>query len=295
MTNKTAIGNKAAVFILLGQSNAAGHWTYMPEEDKILTPMKNVFGLSRELNQSYDKDALYWSGYVSGGMNLAETHDHTFSVANCIAKQWQTAIDGGQSLPDLYIVQIAIGSQGVTSKHMWYPEKERILIPGELGTANIALFSYTLHFLSMLKESLAARGKTEISFRIDWRGGEQDAFADRSELETSLKSIYKTLFNGFYEAIGEKVPTYLHRLLCKDIYEKYYSELEAPDKMRFINGVFDKLAAEEEPVEVFDMSKCPHFDANALGYGIFGEDLIHYTRESNEWAASEIMKYFTSI
>jgi hypothetical protein len=35
--------NKAAVFILLGQSNAVGHALPMCEKDKILIPMKNVF------------------------------------------------------------------------------------------------------------------------------------------------------------------------------------------------------------------------------------------------------------
>ena len=43
---------KAAVFILLGQSNAVGHAIPMAEEDVISTPLKNVFGLSREKNQS---------------------------------------------------------------------------------------------------------------------------------------------------------------------------------------------------------------------------------------------------
>ena len=34
-------------FILLGQSNAAGHGVPMKEEDKVHLPMKNVFGLPR--------------------------------------------------------------------------------------------------------------------------------------------------------------------------------------------------------------------------------------------------------
>ena len=71
----------AAVFLLFGQSNAVGHILPMREADKILEPMKNVFGLSRRLNQSFDIGELRWTGYTSFDMNLAETQDHTYSVA----------------------------------------------------------------------------------------------------------------------------------------------------------------------------------------------------------------------
>ena len=77
---------EAAVFILLGQSNAVGHGVPMDEADKIKEPLRNVFGLSRVHNQSYCNDKLIWSGYTSGGMNLAEEQDDTYSVANCLAR-----------------------------------------------------------------------------------------------------------------------------------------------------------------------------------------------------------------
>ena len=76
---------KKAVFILLGQSNAVGHGIPMREEDKIIKPMKNVFGLCRDFNQSFDNTELQWSGYTSFGMNLAEEQDNTYSLANCSA------------------------------------------------------------------------------------------------------------------------------------------------------------------------------------------------------------------
>ncbi len=117
----------AAVFILLGQSNAVGHALPMREEDKIIAPMKNVFGLSRELNQDFKNKELRWSGYTSFGMNLAEEQDNTYSVANCFARMWQDEIDAEnkQNLPDLYIVHIAIGAQGVTDRYMWNPNYEK--------------------------------------------------------------------------------------------------------------------------------------------------------------------------
>ena len=86
---------KAAVFILLGQSNAVGHGVPMEEKDKIKAPLKNVFGLSRKDNQSFGNEKLLWSGYLSAGMNLAEEQDDTYSVANCLASLWQKHIDEG--------------------------------------------------------------------------------------------------------------------------------------------------------------------------------------------------------
>jgi hypothetical protein len=99
---------KAAVFIMLGQSNAVGHGIPMEEKDIIKTPLNNVFGLSREYNQSFDNKELRWSGYTSFGMNLAEEQDNTYSVANCLATLWQNHINEGNknNLPDLYIIQI---------------------------------------------------------------------------------------------------------------------------------------------------------------------------------------------
>ncbi|MDW7656476.1 MAG: hypothetical protein SCM11_04795, partial [Bacillota bacterium] len=91
----------AAVLIILGQSNAHGHGLIMNEEDKIRQPMKNVFGLSREHNQSFDLTDVTWSGYQSSGMNLGETQDHTYCIASEMAKMWQQEIDKGnqQRLP----------------------------------------------------------------------------------------------------------------------------------------------------------------------------------------------------
>ena len=84
---------KAAVFIILGQSNAVGHALPMKEEDKIPSPLKNVFGLDRKDNQSFDNKALVWSGYTSFGMNLAEEQDNTYSVTNCLARVPQCMSD----------------------------------------------------------------------------------------------------------------------------------------------------------------------------------------------------------
>ena len=108
--------NTAAVFIMLGQSNATGHALPMRKEDVIGTPMTHVFGLRRDPNQSFDIDRLVWSGWTSADTNLGETQDNTYSVPNCLAAAWESAVDAGADLPDLYIVHVSIGAQGVTKK-----------------------------------------------------------------------------------------------------------------------------------------------------------------------------------
>ena len=155
---------KAAVFILLGQSNAVGHGISMKEEEQIHVPMKNVFGLHREQNQSFHNAALRWQGYTSCGMNLAEQQDETWSVANCLAREWQAHIDAGNAagLPDLYIVHIAIGAQGVTEEYMWHPAREEKLIPGKLGEVDISLFPYCRHIFSLLDASFRELEKVKI-------------------------------------------------------------------------------------------------------------------------------------
>ena len=97
---------KAVIFVILGQSNAVGHALKMTEDDKVTTPMSHVWGLHRDQNQKLDLQKLQWSGYTTDGMNLGETQDHTYSIANCLAKNWQAHIDAGneKNLPDLYII-----------------------------------------------------------------------------------------------------------------------------------------------------------------------------------------------
>jgi hypothetical protein len=148
----------------------------MKEEDKILSPLKNVFGLARKDNQSFDNKELIWSGYTSFGMNLAEEQDNSYSIPNCLAALWQKHIDDGNELklPDLYIIQIAIGAQGVSEKYMWHPDREKKLIPGKLADVDISLFPFSEHVFSLLDEGLKRKDLDYEIIGLHWRGGEND-------------------------------------------------------------------------------------------------------------------------
>lgn len=282
---------KAAVFILLGQSNAVGHGIPMREEDKLLTPLTNVFGLSREKNQRLDLDALAWSGYTSFGMNLAEEQDNTYSVANCLAASWQKQIDGGTQLPDLYIVQIAIGAQGVTDGYMWHPDRAPQLTPGKLGKVDISLFPFTARVLSLLDKSFAARGLDYEIIGLHWRGGENDVSATQEHLREHLEKIYCRIFDEFDRLLGTP-PTVLHRLVCPDRMRDTDPTGGKLERMHYINEVFDKMVAQRPNFSIFDARKAPQFIPNVRGNGLFIADAVHFTPEVNTFVAEEILESY---
>lgn len=282
---------KVQVFILLGQSNAVGHNLPMMEEDKIIEPLKNVFGLRREANQSYNIKELLWSGYTGDGMNLGETQDHTYSVANCLARKWQNEIDYGISLPNLYIVHIAIGAQGVTKKYMWNPDKAQILKPGKLFEADISLYSFTCHILSLIKNSFEKQGLQYEILGLHWRGGEEEINEPVEELRKELKSIYKEIFGGMWDALGEAVPTVLHNIVIDDYVQKQ-SNSNAKNSMDYINIVFRELSEEYGNISLSDIRKSPFYHPLEKGYGLFQDDFVHYTKDVNEWVAEEIVKTY---
>jgi hypothetical protein len=286
------MGNKVAIFMLFGQSNAVGHAMPMKEEDIIKEPLNNVWGLYREPNQSFDTEKLKFSHYTSFGMNLAETQDNTYSVANQLARLWQKEIDNGNEadLPDLYVIQIAIGSQGLYD--MWNMNRPRKLIPGKLGDVDISLYPYTCHILKLLREHLDRCELESVFVGLHWRGGEQETRRESDFLRANLKDDYKKFFKGLRSAIGYNVPVTLHRMPFVDVMKKEDPTGVHLDNMNYINQVFDELAQEQELTTTFEPTLCPFYGKYAWDKNIFRWDLIHYTGELNMWVAEEILKEF---
>ena len=276
---------KVAVFMLFGQSNATGHGIPMREEDYISEPMKNVWGLNRDPNQSFDSDHLEFTGYTSHGMNLAETQDNTYSVANCLARLWQDAIDGGETLPDLYVIQISIGSQGVYD--MWWPDREKKLIPGVHGTADISMYPLTVHVLELMKRHFDQNGIEPDFIGMHWRGGEQEVRRPIPELEGKLKATYLRIFNGMREAMGHEFPIVLHLMPYVEVFTKEGNV----DTMHYINGLFEELAREMPKTTLFDPRRAPWYGEP---YVFYRWDLIHYSEKTNRWVAEQIFEEYKS-
>lgn len=281
---------KAAVFILLGQSNAVGHGVPMAEEDIISTPLKNVYGLSREKNQSFENDRLYWDNYVSAGMNLAEEQDNTYSVANQLASLWQKHIDAGNKagLGDFYIIQIAIGAQGVTEGYMWNPAYPHKMIPGKLGTVDISLFEFSSHIFSLLDGSFRERNIDYEIIGLHWRGGENDTTAETDGLFGILEKTYTEIFDEFCARLNCP-PIYLHRLIVKDRCFDLDPTGEMYLRMGLINAVFEKLCEIYPNVSMFDIRKSSLYREAERGNGVFIDDAVHFTPEANLYVAQKIL------
>lgn len=275
----------AAVFILMGQSNAVCFATSMTEEDKIREPLKNVFGLDRKYNLSYDNQELTWSGYTSHGTILGEGNDHTYSVANCLARLWQQQIDQNMDLPDLYIIHIAIGAQGVTKDYMWYPKREKKLIPGPLGTVDISLYPLAIHIFSLLDDSFQKLEKDYEILGLHWRGGEEDTCSTEEELKHTLLGIYERMFQGFYESLKTTPPLTLHRIICAERMMDLDPSGKSLKNMHYIDEIFQKLEQDHENISVFDICQAPHYTTDTRQHGIFVEDAVHYTPRTNQWVA----------
>ena len=289
MTKKT----DAAVFLLFGQSNAVGHILPMREEDYILQPLKNVFGLSRALNQSFDVESLRWTGYTSHDMNLAETQDHTYSVANCLARLWQDQVDGGAALPDLYIIQIAIGAQGITEQFMWYPHREEKLIPGPLGTVDISMYPFSLRILSALEESFARLGKTYEIMGLHWLGGAEEMIVPIAELSPVLDDLYRQFFRDMRAAAGRDFPIWLYKLEYPDRAMDLDPSGNYLKQMYFINATFEYLSRTCEHVHIFDNRQIPFYDPHIRGNGLYQAcDVVHHTQKTNRWIARWILEAY---
>ena len=275
------MGTKAAVLYVSGQSNAHAHAQAMASEDRITEPLKNVFSLDRDPNQSFDITDVVWSGFTTEGKNLGETQDHTYSLASFLAKRWQAAIDAGQKLPDLYIVQISIGSQGIING-MWNPDKERVLKPGKLGVADIALFDLARHIYPLVRRNLEVAGKEPVAIGWHWLGCEQEVWNEVFRRE-DLQERYDAFFDAMMEAIGMPCPLYLYQLNIQEFCRKYQIDEAAVD---LINAAMQKQCERFPDTTFVTMDQCPRWDPEEIRKGIYAPDGGHYLAKTQEWFAA---------
>lgn len=275
--------NSAPLLIVLGQSNAHAHATKLPENEIIETPLKNVWGLSREYNQAYGLDDVTWTGFTSGGMNLGETQDHTCCVANLFAKKWQDAIDNGADLPDLYVIQISVGAQGVAEfemhgNNMWWPFRPLILKPGPLGVCDISLYPLTTEILSLATMNLTMQGKKPQVIGLHWNQWETETHTGSKALNDA-KANFENLFWGLFTALGsdktgKNIPFYLYRALT----ENYESS-----RIERMNAVLDGFRDSLANCRIMDPRESELYNDTPKTHGIFMADGIHYTPETNRY------------
>lgn len=269
-----------AVLFISGQSNAHAHGQVMKACDRIVNPLANVFSLDRNQNQSLSIDDVVWSGFTTEGKNLGESQDNTYSLAYFFAKLWQEAIDRGKNLPNLYIIQISIGSQGIVNG-MWNPDKEKIMIPGALGKVDISLFPWALQVNRLAMLNLKRAGNNPIVIGWHWLGSEQDVWNNTFEC-SDFQQRYNYFFDSMLQAIGEPCPLFLYKLYLQKFCEKNSISLHAIDT---VNEALLQQCNRHKDVTVIEAAQCSYWDVNNPHFGIFAEDDAHYLAKVQRWFA----------
>ena len=280
----------APILLVFGQSNAHGHHLPMAPEDRIRTPLANVLGLRQPENQSYRLADAVWSPYTSDGTNLGEIQDHTYCMPNFFAKKWQERCAAAH-LPDLSIIRISIGAQGVTKPYMWNPEYPQILTPGALGTVRIALFPMACQILRCAVSGFRRAGKVHRILALHWIGGEEETGAPPEEL-LGLEALYRRIFTGFFEAAETPFPIRFYKILSR---RRSLAMGEPPENIDGINRVFHHLAGSLPGSGMISAEDFPGWDPQDPQCGIFQPDGVHYTRAVQEWFAQEAFRQITDI
>ena len=278
---KWEMKNDVPVLIVCGQSNAHGHGTRLATHEMIMEPLRNVWGLDREKNQAYGLSQVVWNGFTSYGMNLGEVQDHTCCLATEFARSWQACIDEGMELPDLYIIQMSIGGQGIAKyekgdHNMWYPNRPHIIRNGVLGQVDISLYPLAMEILPLAMQSIKNQAYTPRVIGFHWNQWETEVDTGGIAVEEARQN-YKILFDGFRKAIGQSFPIYLYRPLS-DVYNN-------PEGVESITRLFNELIQENNYMKMVDVSQSELFDASRLDKGIFQNDLVHYTAKVQRWFA----------
>ncbi|MBQ5356299.1 MAG: hypothetical protein IIU08_10565 [Clostridia bacterium] len=280
----------APVLLVFGQSNAHASGVKLGEEEKIRVPLKHVKVLPRIPNQAFSPAPVVWEGYVSAGTNLGETQDDTACLPTAYARLWEDAAEEGEKtgrpLPDLYIIRISVGAQGVAEGYMWNPDYPRRLIPGERGTADIALYPLSLDVIRRAYCDLRARGLDPLTLGLHWLGTEEETGIPEEKF-AGLADLHRKLIRGWREAAGCRVPVYLYLIRST---ERSLSIGEDPANIARINAVFTELAAEDGDTETVDPRDCPLYDpAVPFTNGIYAEDGNHLGAQTHRWFAESAL------
>ncbi|MFE2728220.1 discoidin domain-containing protein [Kitasatospora sp. NPDC059327] len=208
--------NDAPVLIVLGQSNAEG-WGASVQDPADLQQCKsftNVQGLNQTNNRVVGATSAKWSPYSCKGNNLGEEHGTAgvpnYNVATATALRWQRAIDKGTKLPDLNVIHIAWGSQGIQQndtiwgKALWWPERD----PSDVES----LFPLAMNTITNGLRALQDAGKQPRVIGIHWNQWEAEASNGTTVNVGNVQSAFLKVFNPLRAITGDTgAPFFLYR------------------------------------------------------------------------------------
>lgn len=279
----------AALLFVSGQSNASAHNQPLPEQERITRPLANVWALDRAENQNFTSDRVTWSGYTDAGKNLGETQDGTGTISHYIAAAWQQAVDAGAALPDLYIVHISVGSQGIL-RGKWKMDWPAVAVPGDHLGCNIGLYKLALRTLTMAVADLKARFAHPAVIGWHWLGSESDSDWGAWDA-TDFRQQYDRFFDTQLAAIELPCRVWFYKL----VYQYAEPVCGAPDtyRMEFVNAEFRRQIRRLGNAELVPTDESPLWDAADPHRGVFCGDGVHYRRQTQAWFARRFLEEIT--
>ncbi|MFJ1709424.1 discoidin domain-containing protein [Kitasatospora sp. NPDC088346] len=280
--------NDAPVLIALGQSNAASA-TQMSNPDDVAKcgNFTHVKGLKRTDNRMAGALNATWAPYTCAGTNMgADIYPNSYSVASLTALRWEQAIKDGQSLPDLYVIHVAWGGQGIQEadapNNRWWPDRDQ--------SDRESLHQLTLNTISNSLRALRDAGKTPRIIGMHWNQWEQEAHTgvtatiSASHMQQAFRNVLDPL-QTITGTTGYPVFLYRPRSTTFDATATQHvtdaltalANLPAPNPYRLIDPA---LATTATGTPLYDPSAGPM-------YGIFQSDRIHYTQPVQEWFAAQ--------
>lgn len=278
----------AAVVFISGQSNAHAHLQAMAEADRVTVPMKNVFKLDADKNQSFDTTDVTWSGFTTANYNLGEVQDHTYSFAYYLATKWQRAKDEGTPLPDLYIVQMSIGSQGILNG-LWNKDISPVIIPGPIGVCWVSLYWLALHVNPLVMKNLKAHFRSPVVLGWHWIGSDQDVMHggyDNPEFEKRYNEFFDTMLPTM-----DNPPMYLYKPVYYKLAEN--NDLMSMEGIEAVTAELRRQMTRHPRSMLVEVDRdCPLWNPDDELLGVFSPDNIHYRKETQEWLAE---RFFCEI
>lgn len=265
----------AAVVYICGQSNAHAHGQTLMDAEAINHGCKHVFTLDPRIGKNLADPSIVWRQYTSQYNNLGEHQDNTCTLGWYIAKTWETRIAQGEQLPDLYIVQISIGGQGILNG-LWNME-----LPAE---ADGPLYPLAMHVLPAVEKDLRARYQKPIAIGFHWIGSESDTDQPYSSLP-SFRRIYDRFFDSILAAVGFACPLFLYKLLF------YRNETACISGIEMVNQIFAAYTQKYAPCYLVDCTRSPLWDASHPNLGIFAPDNIHYLGRTQRWFGERFLEF----
>ncbi|MEJ7139331.1 FG-GAP repeat domain-containing protein [Amphibiibacter pelophylacis] len=282
----------AAVLILLGQSNAEGVKTSLSAaEVAARSNLANVHGLSRAANLKVNAQSVTWSPYSVKDSNLGNNSSGgaTVNVAGEFALRWQQAINDGQKLPDLYVVNISWSGQGfgpgTTGYDRWSPSRN----PADVQS----LYPLARRTLALAASNLLRQDKRVRVIGLHWNQWEAENVAGWMNSAADVQDAFAAELNGIASALGDAdFPIYLYRPRSTSLSRNYYGG--NPAKYNAIVQGLTQLASSGGKFRLLDAADAvsttgarlfnPSSAATGERYGIF-LDTLHYTPEVQRWFA----------